>query len=85
MQMANPEAAIRERAYAIWEEEGRPHGLDWDHWSRAKQELSGRASPAATRAASAAAVTARPARKTAGSRLRRFFTARGSWPQEGSA
>jgi hypothetical protein len=34
------EQAIRERAYAIWEEEGRPDGRDLDHWRRAEQELS---------------------------------------------
>jgi hypothetical protein len=34
------EQAIRERAYAIWEEEGRPDGRDLDHWRRAEQEIS---------------------------------------------
>jgi hypothetical protein len=29
------EEAIRERAYAIWEEEGRPDGKALDHWLRA--------------------------------------------------
>jgi hypothetical protein len=33
------EQAIRERAYAIWEEEGRPDGRDLDHWRRAEQEI----------------------------------------------
>ncbi len=34
------EQAIRERAYAIWEEEGRPlHGNDLDHWLRAEAEI----------------------------------------------
>lgn len=31
---------IRERAYAIWEEEGRAHGRAHDHWSRAERELT---------------------------------------------
>jgi hypothetical protein len=37
----NPELeqAIRERAYAIWEEEGRLEGRDLDHWLRAKAEI----------------------------------------------
>jgi hypothetical protein len=39
MQAANQEGAIRERAYAIWEEEGRPEGCDWEHWYRAMQEI----------------------------------------------
>jgi hypothetical protein len=38
-QAANHDVVIRERAYAIWEEEGRPHGRDWDHWLRAAQEI----------------------------------------------
>lgn len=38
------EEAIRERAYAIWEEEGRPHGKDLDHWHRAAAEINAPAS-----------------------------------------
>jgi hypothetical protein len=30
---------IRERAYQIWEQEGRPIGRHVDHWLRAEQEL----------------------------------------------
>jgi len=41
MQVANQDSAIRERAYAIWEEEGRPEGRAWDHWYRAQQEFAG--------------------------------------------
>lgn len=33
------EARIRERAQAIWEEEGRPEGRDREHWERAAAEL----------------------------------------------
>lgn len=33
------EQAIRERAYALWEEEGRPDGRHVDHWLRAKAEI----------------------------------------------
>ncbi len=33
------ECLIRERAYGIWIEEGRPHGRDLAHWQRAHQEL----------------------------------------------
>jgi Protein of unknown function (DUF2934) len=39
-QQPTREQAIRERAYAIWEEEGRPDGRDLDHWRRAEQEIS---------------------------------------------
>jgi len=38
-QSANEEA-IRKRAYAIWEEEGRPEGRHLDHWLRAEAEIS---------------------------------------------
>ena len=31
---------IRRRAYRIWEEEGRPHGRDAEHWSRAERETA---------------------------------------------
>jgi hypothetical protein len=30
---------VRERAYLIWVDEGRPNGRDVDHWLRAKWEL----------------------------------------------
>ena len=33
------EQAIRERAYAIWEEEGRPGGQHLNHWFRAEAEI----------------------------------------------
>jgi Protein of unknown function (DUF2934) len=32
--------AIRERAYQIWEREGRPHGRDFEHWVMAQVELA---------------------------------------------
>ena len=34
------EQAIRERAYAIWEEEGRPEARHLDHWLRAEAEIN---------------------------------------------
>ena len=34
------ERRIRERAYAIWEQEGRPHGRDLDHRLRAEAEIA---------------------------------------------
>jgi hypothetical protein len=39
------EQAIRERAYAIWEEEGRPEGCHLDHWLRAEAEINLPSSP----------------------------------------
>jgi len=31
---------IRERAYAIWEREGRPEGRHLDHWDQATREIA---------------------------------------------
>jgi hypothetical protein len=42
MEAATHEAAIRQRAYAIWEEEGRPHGHALDHWESAYREVLAR-------------------------------------------
>ena len=39
---------ILKRAYEIWENEGRPHGRDKDHWFLAEAELSIVAVPAIT-------------------------------------
>ncbi|WP_210530475.1 DUF2934 domain-containing protein [Rubellimicrobium arenae] len=33
------ESRIRARAYAIWEQEGRPHGRHEDHWNQASQDV----------------------------------------------
>ena len=30
---------IRSRAHQLWEEEGRPHGSDREHWHRAELEI----------------------------------------------
>jgi hypothetical protein len=38
---AEEEEQIRERAYSIWEQEGRPHGRDVDHRLRAEAEIAG--------------------------------------------
>jgi sulfur relay (sulfurtransferase) DsrC/TusE family protein len=31
---------VRKRAYALWEEEGKPHGKDAEHWEQARREYS---------------------------------------------
>jgi hypothetical protein len=36
----NVERRIRDRAYRIWEEEGRPADRDVEHWLRAAQEVA---------------------------------------------
>lgn len=38
--MADREDRIRQRAYQIWEQEGRPQGEDMRHWLQAFQEIS---------------------------------------------
>jgi hypothetical protein len=44
MMLDQRDQIIRERAYALWEEEGRPHGSDLTHWLRAETELAGKSS-----------------------------------------
>ena len=34
------EEAIRGRAYALWQQDGRPEGKDLDHWLRAEAEVA---------------------------------------------
>jgi hypothetical protein len=38
--MSDRSELIRRRAYQMWEEQGRPEGLDADHWYAAEQELA---------------------------------------------
>lgn len=33
------EHRIRQRAHAIWESHGRPHGADREHWDQATREI----------------------------------------------
>jgi len=42
LQKDRREQAMRERAYEIWENEGRPHGRDLEHWLSAEQQVSGK-------------------------------------------
>lgn len=44
--MPHNDHGVRERAYALWELEGRPQGRDLEHWAQAQRELNGsRATP----------------------------------------
>ena len=77
--------AIRERAYLIWEREGRPHGRDLEHWVRAEVELIAEVSNANNAVAKAAPARARvgggngaPSPKAAAPRARRSSPGRGS-------
>jgi hypothetical protein len=42
--MPDIEGLIRERAYIIWEQSGRPAGLDKDHWFQAAKEVTAKKS-----------------------------------------
>jgi hypothetical protein len=46
LQKDRREQAVRERAYEIWESEGRPHGRDLEYWLSAEQQVSGKNSEA---------------------------------------
>jgi hypothetical protein len=37
--MHNHEERVRERAYRIWEEQGRPEGRQEEHWRQAEIEI----------------------------------------------
>jgi Protein of unknown function (DUF2934) len=43
--ISSADPAARERAYAIWEEEGCPQGKDLDHWLRAEAEIGSAGQP----------------------------------------
>ena len=66
MDAATHETAIRQRAYAIWEAEGRPDGREWDHWMLASHEVLSHVS---IEAPVEAAPSAKP-RKTTKGRIR---------------
>ncbi|HEY9012989.1 MAG TPA: DUF2934 domain-containing protein [Devosia sp.] len=40
--MQQHEEQVRQRAYALWDSEGRPDGRDQDFWYRAERQLSER-------------------------------------------
>ena len=37
--LSNVEEVIRQRAYQLWEEQGRVHGKDVENWLRAESEI----------------------------------------------
>jgi hypothetical protein len=55
MNIASHEQQIRERAYAIWEGEGRPAGRADDHWRQAEAEIAHNAAGVSGKAMAAAA------------------------------
>jgi hypothetical protein len=62
----NQDALIRERAYAIWESQGRPEGRDKENWDQAARELANSIAapePAKRKAVRSAAPTVAAAKK----------------------
>jgi len=58
---ASTEHAIRERAYYLWEQDGRPHGRDIEFWNRAAAEAVAKPKRARAAAATAKAVPVKTA------------------------
>jgi len=56
----NEDDWIKKRAYALWEEEGQPHGKDAEHWEQARREYSAYALKPIRRSAAKGADTAPP-------------------------
>ena len=42
------ESQVRERAYRLWEDEGRPHGRDVEFWERARELVAAERNPKST-------------------------------------
>ncbi|MBV8456529.1 MAG: DUF2934 domain-containing protein [Acetobacteraceae bacterium] len=64
--MDSVEQQIRNRAYQIWEEEGRPHGREHEHWERARSDvLAAQKTRAATPPASLKKATGKPSESSA--------------------
>lgn len=54
------EHKVRERAYALWETEGRPSGRHEDHWHRANSEFAEAPAENTTQAEAAPPAAAKP-------------------------
>jgi hypothetical protein len=61
--MIDLEQKIRERAYQIWEQEGRVHGRDEQHWHKAKLELANVSDDMAAHLIDTAGTPIEPAKK----------------------
>jgi hypothetical protein len=45
VQMSDTDQQIRERAYHLWEADGRPHGREEEYWERARELVGMEANP----------------------------------------
>jgi len=59
------EQRIRERAFLVWIEQGRPEGKDKEHWQQAESELMAGIAKPESELQSAQSTTAEPAKDTA--------------------
>ena len=57
---SDQEARIRQRAYEIWQREGRPEGREDEHWQRAQAEIMAEDGAAANQAPNRAAAGSKP-------------------------
>jgi len=55
---------IEQRAYALWEAEGQPHGKHEEHWHRAAQEIETEEPPSTAKKRSARRASQRAAEKS---------------------
>ncbi|WP_025291649.1 DUF2934 domain-containing protein [Sphingomonas sanxanigenens] len=83
------ERRVRDRAYALWEREGRPAGRQDEHWFRASREieaetLSAEPAPAAVEPAAAKAEAAKPVRRGRAAKPA-FPKAAEPWPKDTGA
>ncbi len=53
------ETQVRERAYFLWEQDGRPEGQSVEYWAKARREIEDAAGPASSVRASPAAATSK--------------------------
>lgn len=65
IEIEDTHSATAARAYALWEQEGRPHGRDLHHWLAAEREAAAASETQAPKAPKPARTAKRPAQRTA--------------------
>ncbi|HEX3969850.1 MAG TPA: DUF2934 domain-containing protein [Stellaceae bacterium] len=58
------EHRVQQRAYAIWEAEGRPGGRDREHWERAERELAAAPISSGDDSSLASSIVKKPRKRT---------------------
>ena len=62
---------IAERAYQLWEQEGRPEGRDREHWMEAERSLDGSGAAESAQGVPSGASTSRASHSPAGAETAR--------------